>query len=154
MSDSKGWICSGTASPSADAWIEIDGDRYLSVSRTTEIIVRDHYGRLLAYLASLSRDITLAEEALSDALVSALETWPQSGVPANPEGWLIKVAHRKIIDIFRRHKTQASYLQDVQHRFICCGFITITEAEGSCHPFGKHTSRFSEIISAILGGLG
>ena len=82
------------------------------VSKTTEIIARDHYGRLVAYLASVFRDITLAEEGLSDALIAALETWQLSGIPQNPEGWLLKVAKRKIIDIERRQKTRFRYAEE------------------------------------------
>ena len=60
------------------------------------------YGQLLSYLALRWRNIAAAEDALSAALVTALEKWPQTGVPAKPEAWLLTVAHRKLIDAARR----------------------------------------------------
>src|ERR1700730_17421981 len=49
------------------------------------IVARESYGRLVAYLSSHTRDVGSAEDALSNALAAALETWPQDGVPQNPE---------------------------------------------------------------------
>ncbi|WP_439534257.1 DUF6596 domain-containing protein [Polymorphobacter sp.] len=57
---------------------------------------RTAYGRLLALLASRSRDIAAAEDALARALVAALHHWPVSGVPANPEAWLFTAARRNL----------------------------------------------------------
>jgi RNA polymerase sigma-70 factor, ECF subfamily len=65
-------------------------------------VARASYGRLLAMLAARSRDISLAEEALSDAFRLALETWPDTGVPENPEAWLMATAKNRAIDSFRR----------------------------------------------------
>ena len=53
---------------------------------------RHSYGRLLAVLTAPTRDIAAAEDALADALERALARWPDDGVPANPEGWLLTVA--------------------------------------------------------------
>ena len=61
---------------------------------------RESYGRLVAFLASSTRDITLAEDALADAFESALRTWPTRGVPENPEGWLMTVARNRIRDLY------------------------------------------------------
>ena len=66
---------------------------------------RDSYGRLIAVLAAGSGDLALAEDALGDAFASALERWPQGGIPENPEGWLITVARRhtwRLLDRNRR----------------------------------------------------
>jgi len=54
-----------------------------STHRTIERVARESYGRLVAYLSSHTRDVGSAEDALSNALVAALETWPQNGVPQN-----------------------------------------------------------------------
>ncbi|MEY2654040.1 MAG: hypothetical protein RLZZ524_1068, partial [Pseudomonadota bacterium] len=60
--------------------------------QAAERSARDSYGRLLALLASRSRDIAASEDALSDAFVAALRSWPRDGVPANPDAWLLTVA--------------------------------------------------------------
>lgn len=61
--------------------------------------------RLVAILAKSTRDVAAAEDALQAAFVSALETWPQRGVPISPDAWLITTAKRKLLDIHRRRKT-------------------------------------------------
>ena len=71
--------------------------------RTAEAVARRSYGKLVAFLAARTRDVASAEDALSEAFAAALSTWPQNGCPANPEAWLMTVAHRKIIDMVRRH---------------------------------------------------
>jgi RNA polymerase sigma-70 factor (ECF subfamily) len=62
---------------------------------------RASYGRLLALIAAGTRDIALAEDALEDAFERALRTWPDSGIPDNPEGWLVTVARNRLRDIMR-----------------------------------------------------
>ncbi len=64
---------------------------------------RDCYGRLVAWLAVRAGDIAGAEDALSDAFVAALETWPRDGVPAAPDAWLLTAARRRLIDSERRN---------------------------------------------------
>jgi predicted RNA polymerase sigma factor len=68
-------------------------------------LARDSYGRLLAYLSARSQDIMLAEDALGEAMIIALQTWTEAQVPANPEAWLLTVARRKLIDGLRRQHT-------------------------------------------------
>src|SRR6516164_2355894 len=60
---------------------------YSSVERTIERVARESYGRLVAYLSVHTHDLSSAEDALSEALVAALTTWPRDGVPQNPEAW-------------------------------------------------------------------
>ena len=60
--------------------------------------------RLIAGLARLVRDVGLAEELAQDALVAALEQWPQSGIPDNPGAWLMAAAKHRAIDQLRRRK--------------------------------------------------
>lgn len=67
-------------------------------AETAERVVRESYGRLLAFLAAQYRDVSLAEDALADALAEGLAQWPRSGVPLNPEAWLLTVARRRIVD--------------------------------------------------------
>ena len=66
-----------------------------------EAVARRSYGKLVAFLAARTRDVAAAEDALSEAFASALTDWPRNGCPANPEGWLMTVARRKIIDATR-----------------------------------------------------
>jgi predicted RNA polymerase sigma factor len=72
--------------------------------RTLEQVARESYGRLVAYLSSHTRDVASAEDALSDALVSALRVWPRDGVPGNPEAWLLTAARRTLLNSMRHQK--------------------------------------------------
>ena len=71
---------------------------------TADTAARRSYGKLVAFLAARTRDMAAAEDALSEAFASALEHWPVSGCPANPEAWLLTVARRKLIDNNRRKR--------------------------------------------------
>jgi RNA polymerase sigma-70 factor (ECF subfamily) len=62
------------------------------------LAARASYGRLLAILAARWRDVARAEDALADALLAALETWPRNGVPDRPEAWLLTAARRRLVD--------------------------------------------------------
>ncbi|HSE69069.1 MAG TPA: DUF6596 domain-containing protein [Gemmatimonadales bacterium] len=81
---------------------------------TVEAVARSSYGRLLAYLSSQMRDVADAEDALGEALLSALESWPSDGVPRHPEAWLLTVARHRLVDRARREqvrKEQAHLLE-------------------------------------------
>lgn len=73
--------------------------------RAVETAARHGYGKLVAYLAARTGDVTGAEDALSEAFAAALVTWPETGVPRAPEAWLLAVARRKAIDQGRRRRT-------------------------------------------------
>lgn len=70
-----------------------------------EHVFREEYGGVLAGLIGRFRDFDLAEDSLSDAIESAINTWSQAGVPSNPAAWLTTVARRKAIDRLRRNAT-------------------------------------------------
>lgn len=72
--------------------------------RVIEAVWRIESARLIAGLARMVRDIGLAEELAQDALVAALEQWPESGVPDKPGAWLMATAKHHAIDLFRRNK--------------------------------------------------
>jgi predicted RNA polymerase sigma factor len=72
--------------------------------RAIELVARESYGRLVAYLSSRTRDVASAEDALSDALVAALTAWPRDGVPQKPEAWLLTAARHSIIDRARHQR--------------------------------------------------
>ena len=73
---------------------------------TAEAVARRSYGKLIAFLAARTRDVAGAEDALSEAFASALVSWPASGVPNNPEAWLLTAARRKMIDVARQRHTR------------------------------------------------
>src|ERR1700680_1343898 len=75
-----------------------------STHRTIERVARESYGRLVAYLSSHTRDVASAEDALSNALVAALTTWPRDEVPQNPEAWLLTTARHSLIDLVRHQQ--------------------------------------------------
>jgi RNA polymerase sigma-70 factor (ECF subfamily) len=62
--------------------------------KTADALVRQSYGKLVAYLAARTRDVAGAEDALSEAFAAALADWPRSGIPRAPEAWLLTVARR------------------------------------------------------------
>jgi RNA polymerase sigma-70 factor (ECF subfamily) len=72
---------------------------------TAENVARRSYGKLISFLAARTRDVAGAEDALSEAFAAALHGWPASGVPSNPEAWLLTVARRKMIDAARLRRT-------------------------------------------------
>ncbi|MEZ2132143.1 MULTISPECIES: RNA polymerase sigma factor [unclassified Sinorhizobium] len=74
--------------------------------RAAERVARQSYGKLIAFLAARSRDVPAAEDALSDALAAALRTWPDKGVPDNPEAWLLVAARRNLFAQTRHRHVQ------------------------------------------------
>ncbi len=75
-----------------------------------ELTARTSYGRLLAYLVARTGDITLAEDALGDAFLAALQTWGEKGTPVNPEAWLLLTAKRKLLDRGRHRQVNEKVL--------------------------------------------
>jgi RNA polymerase sigma-70 factor, ECF subfamily len=76
-----------------------------AAQRTIDAVWRIESARLIAGLARIVRDVGLAEDLAQDALVAALETWPQAGVPDNPGAWLMATAKHRAIDALRRGAT-------------------------------------------------
>jgi RNA polymerase sigma-70 factor, ECF subfamily len=93
------------------------------VSKTIEAVWKIESTRLIAGIARVTRDIGIAEELAQDALVAALERWPEEGIPENPAAWLMIAAKRRAIDSLRRgqmlvqkHEEIARELQVQQQR--------------------------------------
>jgi len=82
----------------------MSGSGQENTHRTIERVARESYGRLVAFLSSHTHDVGSAEDALSDALIAALATWPRDGVPQNPEAWLLTAARRSFIDLVRHRQ--------------------------------------------------
>jgi RNA polymerase sigma-70 factor, ECF subfamily len=83
---------------------------------------REEHGRVLAALISQFEDFDLAEDALQDALINALERWEIDGIPRNPGAWLLTIARRRAIDRIRRAST-------LQQKMDVIGFESLTAPE-------------------------
>lgn len=77
----------------------------LAVSLALNRLAREDRGRLMSALIARLRDFQLAEDALQDAMESAVSHWSRSGIPSSPLGWLLRVAYRKALDRIRSHRT-------------------------------------------------
>ncbi len=80
----------------------------------TEAVARHSYGKLVAFLSARTNDVAAAEDALSEAFVSALADWPRHGCPKNPEAWLLTAARRKLIDFARRRRPEMMATEQLQ----------------------------------------
>src|SRR6185312_173207 len=76
------------------------------VHRTIDAVWKSESARLIAAIARVTRDIGIAEELAQDALVTALERWPEEGIPENPGSWLMTAARRRAIDGLRHGQMQ------------------------------------------------
>jgi len=92
----------------------MSGSSQEDTRRTIERVARESYGRLVAYLSSHTRDVASAEDALSDALVAALTTWPRDGVPQKPAAWLLTAARHSFIDRVRHRRVALASEPTVQ----------------------------------------
>lgn len=89
----------------------------MDARRTAEDAARTSYGRLLALLVARSRDVAAAEDALSEAFLAALRTWPERGVPKNADAWLLTAARNTLIDQGRHAARRAGALPDLERHF-------------------------------------
>jgi RNA polymerase sigma factor (sigma-70 family) len=76
----------------------------IDIHRAIDAVWRIEQAKLIAALARIVRDVSLAEELAQDALIAALEQWPSSGIPDKPGAWLMATARHRAIDRLRRHK--------------------------------------------------
>ncbi|NUP83097.1 MAG: RNA polymerase sigma factor [Nonomuraea sp.] len=129
--------------------------------RMIETVWRMEAARLIAGLAGLVRDVGLAEELAQDALVAALEQWPESGVPRNPGAWLMTVSKRRAIDLIRRNERLARNLAELGHRLeVGEEPPEVDEIEDdllrlvftACHPALSMEARVA-LTLRVLGGL-
>ncbi|GGS93129.1 RNA polymerase sigma factor [Nonomuraea spiralis] len=130
--------------------------------RAIEAVWRIEAARLIAGLAGLVRDVGLAEELAQDALVAALEQWPESGVPRNPGAWLMTVSKRRAIDLIRRNERMARNLAELGHRLESAGDEPPEADEieddllrlvfTACHPALSTEARVA-LTLRVLGGL-
>jgi RNA polymerase sigma factor (sigma-70 family) len=139
-----------------------------NIHRTIDAVWRMESARLIAALTRMVRDVGVAEDLAQDALVAALERWPETGVPDNPGAWLMAAAKRRAIDQFRQ-----TALHDRKHQEMVPDFEARQEAivpeldEAlddhvgddllrlvfiSCHPILAREARVA-LTLRLLGGL-
>ncbi|MEZ0274369.1 MAG: RNA polymerase sigma factor [Roseimicrobium sp.] len=121
-----------------------------------ENIYRQEYGRMLASLIRVVRDISLAEDSLQDAFHAALTQWPDQGAPPNPVAWLMTTARHKAIDQIRRRALAENKLEDM---------ITLATPEESapepldtlrliftcCHPALAREAQVALTLRTVCG---
>ncbi len=136
--------------------------------RVIDAVWRIESARIIAGLARILRDVGLAEELAQDALVAALEKWPESGVPDNPGAWLTAVAKHRAIDLLRRSKLIERKHEDLGRELEAEQFMASTnfdtDAEDdvgddllrlvftACHPVLSSDARIA-LTLRLLGGL-
>jgi RNA polymerase sigma factor (sigma-70 family) len=129
------------------------------LATTITRLARQDRGRMLSVLIARFRDFDLAEEALQDALVAAHEHWSRDGLPANPQGWLVTVASRRILDGLRKSKRDGIAHADIALRSEEAMAETADIPDERlrliftcCHPALEPKSRIA-LTLRTLGGL-
>ena len=138
------------------------------IGRTVEAVWRMESARIIGALARMLRDVGLAEELAQDAMVTALERWPGTGVPDNPAAWLMQVAKNRALDHLRHvklHQTREgeltyeieTLLQDAAPRLEAAleddiGDDMLRLMFVSCHPVLSTEAR-AALTLRLLGGL-
>ncbi|HEY5970994.1 MAG TPA: RNA polymerase sigma factor, partial [Pseudoxanthomonas sp.] len=136
--------------------------------RAIDAVWRIESARLIAGLARMVRDVGLAEELAQDALVAALEKWPQTGVPDNPGAWLMATAKHRAIDRLRRSKLlqrkheELGYEMEMDWEETAAGQEAALDDDigddllrlvfTSCHPVLTAEARVA-LTLRLLGGL-
>ena len=135
--------------------------------REIDAVFRMERAKLIAGLARFTRDVGLAEELAQDALVSALDQWPRTGVPRNPGAWLMAAAKNRAIDLFRRNRIAERKYAEVgreleeEERAVPDYDTALDDDIGddllsliftACHPVLKPEAR-AALTLRLLGGL-
>jgi RNA polymerase sigma factor (sigma-70 family) len=137
------------------------------IHRTIDAVWRIESPRLIAGLTRIVRDVGLAEDLAQDALVAALEQWPESGVPDNPGAWLMATAKHRAIDHFRRN-TRLERKHEELARELGAKEMAVPDLDSalddnvgddllrlvfiSCHPVLSTEARVA-LTLRLLGGL-
>jgi RNA polymerase sigma factor (sigma-70 family) len=128
----------GATPPTADATRpSADATR-----RTIDAVWRMEAARLIAGLARVVRDVGLAEDLAQDALVAALEQWPQSGIPDNPGAWLMAVARRRGVDTIRRRVTLERKVEEIGR--------DLTDVENPMDDFEIETQVSDDVLRLMF----
>ena len=128
-----------------------------------ERVFRKAYGRAVATLARLFGDITLAEDAVQDAYLTALSHWPRDGLPDNPAGWIITTARNRAIDVVRRDRRGRELMAQVAADRVQRKLATDEESPDlvrddqlkliftCCHPALKDEHRVALTLRLVAG---
>jgi RNA polymerase sigma factor (sigma-70 family) len=120
--------------------------------------------RVVSGLLRITRDLQLAEDLAQDALVAALESWPDDGIPANPGAWLMTVAKRRAIDTFRRAERHRAQVERIGHDLTEASMDELVDQVDhveddvlrlmflTCHPALTPESR-AALTLRLVGGL-
>jgi RNA polymerase sigma factor (sigma-70 family) len=138
------------------------------IHRTIDAVWRIESARLIAGLTRIVRDLGLAEDLAQEALVAALERWPESGVPDNPGAWLMATAKNRAIDGLRRDKRLQRKHEELGRDLEGRQGIAVAELETAidddigddllrlmfiaCHPLLSTEARVA-LTLRLLGGL-
>jgi RNA polymerase sigma factor (sigma-70 family) len=121
------------------------------IDRALSAVFREEAGRITAALVRVLGDFALAEEAVQDALVAALEHWPADGIPERPGAWLFTVARRRALDALRRAGRQRDKLPQLD-------WHTVTESDDRlrlvftcCHPALSREAQVALTLRAVCG---
>lgn len=133
----------------------------IAVQRAIDEVMRNDRGRLMAGLIARLGDFQLAEDALQDALISALKHWSRTGVPHSPIGWLMKVGLNKGIDQIRSRQREVRKADDLKN--ISQAFDEIDDPDANisderlrliftcCHPALEEKSRIALTLRTVCG---
>ncbi|MFD9233948.1 RNA polymerase sigma factor [[Kitasatospora] papulosa] len=135
-----------------------------ATSSAVEAVYRIESARIIAGTARIVRDVGIAEEIAQDALVAALEQWPEDGVPDRPGAWLMATAKHRAIDLVRRRETYARKLAEAGRALEDVPTPEPADPDGidddllrliftSCHPVLSTEARVA-LTLRLLGGLG
>ncbi|MFB6660107.1 RNA polymerase sigma factor [[Kitasatospora] papulosa] len=135
-----------------------------ATSSAVEAVYRIESARIIAGTARIVRDVGIAEEIAQDALVAALEQWPEDGVPDRPGAWLMATAKHRAIDLVRRRETYARKLAEAGRALEDVPPPEPADPDGidddllrliftSCHPVLSTEARVA-LTLRLLGGLG
>ncbi|MQS37428.1 RNA polymerase sigma factor [Streptomyces katsurahamanus] len=135
----------------------------MGTASAVEAVFRIESARIIGGVARIVRDVGIAEEIAQDALVAALEQWPESGVPDKPGAWLMATARNRAIDLVRRRETYARKLAEVGRTLEDVPPPEPPEADGidddllrliftACHPVLTTPSRIA-LTLRLVGGL-
>ena len=138
------------------------------VNRAIDAVWRIESPRLIAGLARITGDVGLAEDLAQDALVAALERWPQTGVPDNPGAWLMATAKHRAIDMHRRSKRIERKHEQIGHELDAQQEMSVSDLDAAldddigddllrlmftaCHPVLSTEARVA-LTLRLLGGL-
>jgi RNA polymerase sigma factor (sigma-70 family) len=128
----------------------------VSEASETEGLLRELAPQALAALARRAGDFADAEDAVQEALIAAVDDWPQRGVPDNPLGWLVRVASRRMIDRYRsdaarRRREDLAHLADVDADAAPGVDDTLIMVFLCCHPALRPSSAIPLTLRAVAG---